>query len=339
MNPLGAIARALGGEVVGNQVLAPGPGHDKRDRSLSIKLSVFAPDGFIVFSHCGDDWRACHEYVRARLGAALEANDSAVITGFEIVSESERWAPEDVGRLAPDLRLPVFPCLETKAPACPGGFKAAARSRAALLDLWRRYPGPLVGVATGEVSGIDVLDVDPKNGGRDWYEAHRERLPSTRIHRTRSGGLHLLFRHLSGLRNSAGKIATGVDVRADGGYVIWWPMERLKATGFLDALAEWPTWLLPSLMSPPVPPPPPAPRPITDRAIEGVLRTVATAPEGQRNALTYWAAHRLRESVRKGEINEGPAREILLEAAQQAGLPSVEAGRTIASAMRSGPRG
>jgi hypothetical protein len=62
------IARALGGEISGRQVLAPGPGHSARDRSLSVRLSPAAPDGFLAFSHSGDDWRTCRDYVRAKLG-------------------------------------------------------------------------------------------------------------------------------------------------------------------------------------------------------------------------------------------------------------------------------
>jgi hypothetical protein len=62
------IARALGGEVSGRQVLAPGPGHSPRDRSLSIRLDSAAPDGFLTHSHCGDDWRDCRDHVRKRLG-------------------------------------------------------------------------------------------------------------------------------------------------------------------------------------------------------------------------------------------------------------------------------
>jgi hypothetical protein len=42
---LSQIAHALGGEVRGNQVLAPGPGHSSKDRSLSIKLDPNAPGG------------------------------------------------------------------------------------------------------------------------------------------------------------------------------------------------------------------------------------------------------------------------------------------------------
>ena len=54
---LRAVALALGGDVVGSQVLAPGPGHGPRDRSLSVKLSPSSPDGFIAHSFAGDDSR------------------------------------------------------------------------------------------------------------------------------------------------------------------------------------------------------------------------------------------------------------------------------------------
>ncbi|MCW6506903.1 DUF7146 domain-containing protein [Lichenifustis flavocetrariae] len=62
------VARILGGEVVRGAVLAPGPGHSRSDRSLSVRYSVNSPDGFIVFSHSGDDFRTCRDFVRERLG-------------------------------------------------------------------------------------------------------------------------------------------------------------------------------------------------------------------------------------------------------------------------------
>jgi RecA-family ATPase len=69
MMSLREIARALGGDVVGNQVQAPGPDHSPKDRSLSIKLDTRAPDGFVVFTHSPrDDPILCKDYVRDRLG-------------------------------------------------------------------------------------------------------------------------------------------------------------------------------------------------------------------------------------------------------------------------------
>jgi putative DNA primase/helicase len=63
------VARALGGEVIGrDKVAAPGPGHSHKDRSLVVTLDANAPDGFVCFSHAGDAWIVCKDYVRQQLG-------------------------------------------------------------------------------------------------------------------------------------------------------------------------------------------------------------------------------------------------------------------------------
>ena len=63
------IALALGGEIRGDEVLAPGPGHSRRDRSLCIKLAPSAPDGFLIHSFSpADDALTCKDHVRAKLG-------------------------------------------------------------------------------------------------------------------------------------------------------------------------------------------------------------------------------------------------------------------------------
>jgi hypothetical protein len=91
--------------------------------------------------------------------------------------------------------------------------------------------------ASGDANGFSVVDVDLE--GLDWFD--QQHLPLTRLHRTRSGGLHLLLRHPSGLRNSSSEIAPGVDVRGDGGMIIWWPREGYDVCE--APLAEWPMGL------------------------------------------------------------------------------------------------
>ncbi|MDQ6869183.1 MAG: AAA family ATPase [Pseudomonadota bacterium] len=78
MMSLRAIAATLGGDVSGSSVLAPGPGHSKCDRSLSVTPLPTAPDGFLVHSFCGDDPIACKDYVREKTGRpAFEPNGHA----------------------------------------------------------------------------------------------------------------------------------------------------------------------------------------------------------------------------------------------------------------------
>jgi hypothetical protein len=132
--------------------------------------------------------------------------------------------------------LPIFPCNEAKEPLVARGFKSARLN--VKHDGW-----PLIGFPTGEASGIDVLDVDPR--GRAWFDANFDAMPQTRAHQTQRG-LHLLFAHAPGLRCSTSGIADGIDVRAEGGYAIWWPREGLPIEDF--PICEWPEWLLKEAM-------------------------------------------------------------------------------------------
>ena len=89
---------------------------------------------------------------------------------------------------------------------------------------WARWPLAMIGMPTGAPSGVAVLDIDTKNGvdglaslralGIDPFSL------SSTISRTPSGGLHVYLRYNGQLRNSAGLLATGVDIRGDGGYVV-----------------------------------------------------------------------------------------------------------------------
>lgn len=230
-----------------------------------------------------------------------------------------------------------FPCLANKRPATPHGFKDAANDPDKLRDLWQRHPGPLVAVATGEASDIDVLDFDSKHPeAGEWWAANRHRLPRTRAHRTRSGGLHLVFQHSPGLRCWAGRPVPGVDGRGDGGFAIWWP-----AAGFpvrCDApLACWPPWLLTDLQllrsakhsktKVTIP---------DDCALAGLVRKIACAAEGERNSLTFWAACRAGEMVASGLIGTDTAAAVIANAAMLSGLPRTEAERTAWSGVRTG---
>jgi hypothetical protein len=221
--------------------------------------------------------------------------------------------------------LPCFPCRSDKRPTTPRGFKDATRDSDLLRELWKHHPGPLIGIPTGEVSGFDVLDIDPRHGGNSWFAEHKLRLPPTRVHRTRSGGLHLFFQYESGLRCSAGRIAAGVDVRAAGGYIIWWPGARLPVLS-RSPVAPWPKWLHDHVLPPP--------RSTTARAIvpDGhalmhLVRLIASAREGERNNLTYWAACRAGEMVASGLLGANTAVAVIVEAAMRAGLSRAEAER------------
>lgn len=100
-----SIARALGGDVVGrDQVVAPGPGHSRRDRSLSFRVSATAPDGFLTHSHAGDDWRVCRDHVRHALGIPT-GKTSPPRSAPAIALTFANSAEEDDTRIAAALAL------------------------------------------------------------------------------------------------------------------------------------------------------------------------------------------------------------------------------------------
>jgi hypothetical protein len=233
--------------------------------------------------------------------------------------------------------LAVFPCGRNKHPCTPNGFLDATKDPSTVQELWRHHAGMLVGIRTGATSGIDVLDFDAKHqDARIWWHAHRAELPVTRVHRTRGGGLHLVFRHAEGLRCSISKLARGVDIKADDGCAIWWPAVGLPVLHNGEP-ACWPAWLLAQLK--PKTPPPPSPLVIPDeRRLQQLLRCVASAPEGQRNAITYWGACRLAEMVATDLISTNDAMALIVDAATAAGLPHNEAIATARSALRTAGR-
>lgn len=139
--------------------------------------------------------------------------------------------------------------------ACPNGCHSATTDAAVITNWLTRWPTRNIGIATGVESGIWVLDVDPRHGGHvtlDDIETRRGRLPTSIRARTGSGGMHVLFRHPGDgrLSNSAGRLGPGLDVRADGGYIVCAPSNHASggAYSWLDedesVLESAPEWLL-----------------------------------------------------------------------------------------------
>lgn len=195
---------------------------------------------------------------------------------------------------------PVFPCRwqdgpTRKHPLTPRGFHDAATDAERIRAWWTTWPAALVGTPTGPAIGAVVLDIDVKrpeaNGFDTLDDLGHGLLPETPMAHTASGGLHVFFANPEReLRCSAGLLGPGLDVRAEGGYVIlaspgsgyvWDPLYNFKTTG----LAAAPDWLWPHRPSRPPRSEPIRPVVGLDRygtaAIESACDAIATAPDGQ----------------------------------------------------------
>ncbi len=127
-----------------------------------------------------------------------------------------------------------------KHPRVSQGLHAATDDPERIRSWWKRWPNSNVGVRTGKVSGVYVLDVDNKrsvdlgNGilvgeGENSLKSQEiqiGKLPHTLTQITGSGGIHLAYSYPTnlkqegnGLPNTAG-ILPSVDTRGDGGYIV-----------------------------------------------------------------------------------------------------------------------
>jgi hypothetical protein len=206
-----------------------------------------------------------------------------------------------------ESELPIFPCDWQKAPLTPNGFYDASVI-GSMPEHW-----PLVGVPTGAASGIDVLDIDPN--GALWYVMNFDAIPLTRRHITKRG-VHLLFQHAEGLGCSKDGIAPGVDVKADGGYVCWWPRQGLPVED--RPLSQWPALLL--AMARQSKGEHVSEREHTRRPLyRAVLleRWLSEAPAGTKNDRLFFVACRYAEMINEGVLHPSLAQSLLANGARR----------------------
>jgi hypothetical protein len=124
-------------------------------------------------------------------------------------------------------RLEIFPCkCNKKNPLTSNGFKGASSDEQVINDWWDRYPDANIGLPTGKVNNLVVVDVDVKNdaGGMGSLKQLQDECGEfdTRVVHTPSGGLHYYFSYPLGVDTIKNRtnMKPGIDIRADGGYVI-----------------------------------------------------------------------------------------------------------------------
>ncbi|HTP16676.1 MAG TPA: bifunctional DNA primase/polymerase [Streptosporangiaceae bacterium] len=242
-----------------------------------------------------------------------------------------------------DTGWPVFGLVPgEKSPVTRHGFLDATTGHREIERTWARNPDRNVGIATG-APGPDVVDVDHHgeagSGYAAWNQLQRAGLvrDPKAIVSTPSGGLHAYF---AGTSQRSGSLpGRHLDWRAAGGYVAAPPsrvggrpyeevIEHRASSATVDFSA------IRGLLEP-----------VRDRQAQqwqqdgrprdlGHLAAwVAGQAEGNRNGGLYWAA------CRAAEAGDATALDAIREAALAAGLGEREAGRTIASALRTADRG
>jgi hypothetical protein len=213
------------------------------------------------------------------MGAKGDRAEPGAVTRAALACLARGWS---VVPLRPRAKRPLIPWLEHQ----------QRRAQADEIEAWfRRWPDANLGVVTGWVSRLIVIDVDPQHEG----EASLAQL--TRVHGpvpvtveaiTGGGGRHLYFEHPGRpLHNRAG-IEPGIDVRGDGGYIVAPP--SLHPSG---APYRWAAGRSPEEIEP-------APMP------DWLLEEAGGSPAGSGHPLDHWRKL-VREGVAEGSRNSAIA--------------------------------
>lgn len=185
------------------------------------------------------------------------------------------------------------------------GVRGASKE-AGVVTGWFANASLNIAIATGAVSGIVALDVDPRHDGDESLaalEAKHGPQPATWRFLTGGGGEHILFRHPGGrITNSAGALGSGLDIRGDGGYIVAPPSRHICGRPYAISvdhhpddvpLANMPEWLMAKIS--------PSPRhPSGSYSIRTNWRSHigTTHPEGRRNdAVAQLTGHLLRNRI------------------------------------------
>lgn len=264
------------------------------------------------------------------------------------------------GKLPESRLLPTLPDETGTTKRTWKPYQTTAPTEEAVKKWWRN-PSLNVGIVTGHVSGIVVLDLDSEEAIRSAYEQGLPQTPTA----TTGKGLHLYFKYPdAGIGNRANFARVeGFDLRGDGGYVVAPPSIHPSGKAYEWLIApedvapgEMPPWLQRLLFGEAVSDSATGdfpkqerdkPNPLTEaeptrekttRMIRRELDRLAKARPGERNHSLNRCAFLLGQLVGAGLANEPEMRAQLEARAQQMGLPRAEARATIASGLRAGKR-
>jgi hypothetical protein len=168
------------------------------------------------------------------------------------------------------LGLPVFPvhwlidghcscgggpkCRPGKHPRTPNGFKDAITDAEVIRRWWKRWPHANIGLRTGKPSGMVAWDIDPRHCGDKTLakiiDLHGP-LPETVVAQTGGGGQHIVFAHPGWYVKCRESLLPGIDIRADGGYIVVEPSVHENGPSYAwkhrprdVPLAHMPQWML-----------------------------------------------------------------------------------------------
>lgn len=235
--------------------------------------------------------------------------------------------------------VPVFPCNpSTKAPLVEGGFQSATTDEDVIRRWWEKWPSAMIGMPTGAVTGIFVLDIDIKDGYSGFVslftvEGTYQSLPVTKTVTTPSRGEHRYFKYPADIevKCSTSKVGRCLDIRGQSGYVIIPPSRNAAGKCYEESpadIADAPDWLINLILG----------RGISsfEKKVRNATTNIRQAESGTRNETLNREAFQIALAIGDGEGEVLVAHSALSAAAAEIGLDATEIERTLRSAFSAG---
>ncbi len=182
------------------------------------------------------------------------------------------------------LGFSVIPVnFQSKVPLVNWREYQSKRASSEQIEYWFKNPEVNVGIVTGVISGIVIVDIDTK-------EKIGRPLPPTATTRTGGGGSHFVYRHPGIPVKTVAGLLPGVDIRGDGGYAVFPPSTHQNGNKYEwiippeDGITELPEWVLEELSKKPP-------------------QNTGKIPEGARNSAATQVAGRLLSGALTEELS------------------------------------
>jgi len=150
----------------------------------------------------------------------------------------------DIAKRYTDRGYSIIPLRTDKRPLLPWmEFQRRKASVDELLEWWTKTPTANIGIVTGGLSDLVVVDVDDMQDGLVALAEHIPASIETPTAKTPSGGMHFYFKHPGGrIENNRGTIP-GCDLQADGGYIVAPPSHCEYRKKGKDIVGDY-TWII-----------------------------------------------------------------------------------------------
>jgi hypothetical protein len=118
-----------------------------------------------------------------------------------------------------DNKFSVFPVGQDKKPLVEWKkYQGYMAEDDHIIRWWQKWPRANVGIATGKLSDLGVVDIDSEEGRKNIMEVLGPNWAAPLV-RTPRGGIHIYFKNDNRVKNKVGVIP-GTDFRGEGGYVV-----------------------------------------------------------------------------------------------------------------------